>query len=178
MAYDPVARLLHWLMAALLIVMFLFGMQMEELTLAERREALPMHVSMGLLLLLLAGFRVLWRRRHPPPPYPDSMSQNQQKWAKRLVHAFYLLMTLVPIVGLLHAASYMDFEIHAFGVWNLTALLPSGKTFTGVFHVLHGTCAWLLIILVIGHVGATLKHAFMDKDEIPARMLPFLKHPR
>ena len=106
------------------------------------------------------------------------MSQSQQKWAKGLVHAFYVLMILVPIVGLLHAASYMDFEIHAFGVWNLTALLPSGKTFTGVFHVLHGTCAWLLIILVIGHVGATLKHAFMDKDEIPARMLPFLKRPR
>ena len=178
MTYDPVACLLHWLMAVLLIVMFLFGMQMEELTLAERREALPMHASMGLLLLLLAGFRALWRRRHLPPPYPDSMSQSQQKWAKGLVHAFYLLMILVPIVGLLHAASYMDCEIHAFGVWNLTALLPSGKTFTGVFHVLHGTCAWLLIILVIGHVGATLKHAFMDKDEIPARMLPVLKRPR
>ena len=68
MTYDPVARLLHWLMAVLLIVMFLFGMQMEELTLAERREALPMHASMGLLLLLMAGFRALWRRRHLPPP--------------------------------------------------------------------------------------------------------------
>ncbi|MDP6833132.1 MAG: cytochrome b/b6 domain-containing protein, partial [Alphaproteobacteria bacterium] len=173
MAYDPVARLLHWLMALLLIVMFLFGMQMEELSLAERRESLPMHASTGLVLLLLALFRLFWRWRHPAPPYPDSMSPGQQKWAKGVVRAFYLLMILLPIAGFLHAASYVDFEIHAFGIWNLTALLPSGETLTGIFHVIHGSCAWLLIILAIGHVGATLKHAFMDKDEIPARMLPF-----
>ncbi|MDP6875579.1 MAG: cytochrome b/b6 domain-containing protein [Alphaproteobacteria bacterium] len=178
MAYDPVARLLHWLMALLLIVMFLFGMQMEDLSLAERRESLPIHAGTGLVLLLLALFRLFWRRRHPAPPYPDSMSPGQQKWAKGVVHAFYLLMILLPIAGFLHAASYVDFEIHAFGIWNLTALLPSGETLTGVFHVIHGSCAWLLMILVVGHVGATLKHAFMDKDEIPARMLPFLRKTR
>ncbi|MBT3371845.1 MAG: cytochrome b [Rhodospirillaceae bacterium] len=175
MVFDWVARLLHWLMALLLIIMFLFGMQMEELTLAERREALPMHASMGLLLLLLALFRLFWRRRYPPPPYPDSMGPGQRKWAKGVVHAFYLLMILLPIAGFLHAASYVDFEIHAFGIWNLTALLPSGELLTGVFHVIHGSCAWLLIILAIGHAGATLKHAFIDRDEIPARMLPFLR---
>ena len=175
MRYDPIARLLHWLMALLLVVMFFFGLQMEDLSLADRREALPMHASAGLVLLVLALIRLAWRRRHPAPAYPDSMGPAQQKWARGVVHAFYLLMILTPIAGLLRAASYVDFEIDAFGVWNLTALLPSDETLTEVFNVIHGTCAWLLALLLIGHVSATLKHAFMDRDGMPARMIPFMK---
>tara|TARA_B100000315_G_scaffold223824_1_gene228937 strand:+ start:115 stop:660 length:546 start_codon:yes stop_codon:yes gene_type:complete len=175
MTYDPVARLLHWLMALLLIVMFVFGLQMDDISLAERRQALPMHASTGLVLLLLALFRLGWRRRHPAPAYPDSMSARQQKWAKGAVHGFYLLMILLPIAGLLRAAVYVDFEIHAFGIWNLTALLPSDEALGGIFQTIHGLFAWFLALLLIGHVGATLKHAFIGRDGIPARMIPFLK---
>jgi cytochrome b561 len=175
--YDAVARTLHWLMAALLILMFLFGIQLEDLSLADRREALPMHASMGLLLLVLVLARLAWRRGHPPPPYPDGMSRRQQRAARAVVHVFYMLMIYQPIVGLLQAASYVDFEVMAFGVWNLTALLPSDQGLKAVFNQMHGTGGWLLAVLVIGHVGATLKHWLFDRDEIPARMIPFLKPP-
>jgi cytochrome b561 len=47
-----------------------------------------------------------------------------------------------------------------------------------VFHVIHGSCAWLLMLLMLGHIGATLKHGFIDRDGMPARMLPFLKRPK
>ncbi|MBT3533223.1 MAG: cytochrome b [Rhodospirillaceae bacterium] len=178
MAFDGVAKLLHWLMAMLLIVMFMFGLGMEELSLAERKEALPQHASMGLILLLLAVVRLAWRRAHPPPPYPDSMSPRQQKWARWVVNGFYALMICLPLAGFMHAATYADFEVLVFGSMNVTALLPSGETLTGVFHVIHGLCAWLLALLVIGHVGATIKHMAIDKDAIAARMIPFMRTPK
>ncbi len=178
MTYDWFARLLHWLMALLLIIMFFFGLGLEDLPLEERREDLPQHASMGVILFLLAVVRLVWRRRHPAPPYPDSMSARQQKWAKGVVHAFYIFMLVIPVAGFLHAATYVDFDVYWFGVVNVTAVLPSGPELTKVFHVIHGTCAWLLAILVIGHIGATLKHAFIDKDVIPSRMIPFVKAPK
>ena len=61
-------------MALLLVVMFWFGLGLEDLSLAERREALPQHASLGLVLFVLAIMRLAWRRRHPAPPYPDSMT--------------------------------------------------------------------------------------------------------
>lgn len=175
MAYHPVAKLLHWLMAIMLLAIFLFGLRLEDLTLAERMEHLPVHASLGLSLLALVLIRLVWRWQHPPPPYSDSMSPGQQKWARGAVHAFYALMTLQPVLGFLHAATYVDFEIIAFGVLNITALLPSDATPTGIIHIMHGLCAWFLALLVIGHVGATIKHMAIDKDGIAARMIPFLK---
>ena len=178
MAFDGVAKTLHWLMALLLVVMFWFGLGLEGLSLAERREALPQHASLGLVLFVLAIVHLAWRRRHTAPPYPDSMTAGQKKWAKGVVHAFYALMIAQPLLGFMQAATYVDFEIHAFGALNITALLPSNANMTAILNIIHGTCAWLLALLVIGHVGATLKHAFWDRDGIPARMMPFVKVPK
>ena len=110
MAFDGVAKTLHWLMALLLVVMFWFGLGLEDLSLAERREALPQHASLGLVLFVLAIVRLAWRRRHPAPPYPDSMTAGQKKWAKGVVHAFYALMIAQPLLGFMQAATYVDFE--------------------------------------------------------------------
>jgi cytochrome b561 len=162
----------------MLLAIFVFGMRLEDLSRAERMEHLPVHAGLGLTLLALVLIRLGWRLRHPAPPYPDSMSPRQQKWARWVVHAFYALMIAQPLLGFMQAATYVDFEIRAFGALNVTALLPSHADVTAVFHVMHGTCAWLLALLVIGHVGATLKHAFWDKDGVPARMMLFVKVPK
>ena len=95
-----------------------------------------------------------------------------------MVHAFYALMIAQPLLGFMQAATYVDFEIHALGALNITALLPSNANMTAILNIIHGTCAWLLALLVIGYVGATLKHAFWDRDGIPARMMPFVKVPK
>lgn len=178
MTYDWVARLLHWLMAALLIYMFFLGLQMEDLRSPERQEVLTTHSGIGLMLLALALFRLGWRRRHSAPTYPDSMTAREKRWARIAVRGFYVLMIALPVAGLLHAATYVDFQVRAFGLWNVTALLPSDVDLTGIFHIIHGLCAWLLALLLCLHVGATMKHAFWDRDGIAARMIPFLKTPK
>jgi len=176
--FDGFARTLHWIMAALIILMLVGGLGLEDLSPEVRKDPLRIHSGIGMVTLLLVLIRLWWRRRHPAPPYPASMSPRQQKTAKAVVHAFYALMIYQPIVGMLHAATYVETTVSPFGLFNLTSVLPSDADITQIFHALHGIGFSLLALLVIVHIGAALKHGLIDKDEIPFRMIPFLKPPK
>ncbi len=176
--YDGVARALHWIMAILIIFMIVAGVNLEDVPAAERATPLMGHSGIGTLILILAAFRLWWRRSHPAPPYPDSMSARDQKIAKGVVHGFYALMIYQPVVGLLHAATYVDADVKPFGLFNVTALLPSDMAVTQFFHVLHGLGFSVLALLILLHIAATLKHWVIDRDEIPSRMIPFVKAPK
>ena len=39
----------------------------------------------------------------------------------------------------------------------------------------HGFLAWLAYLLIILHIGGALKHQFLDRDIIMARMLPQMR---
>jgi cytochrome b561 len=39
----------------------------------------------------------------------------------------------------------------------------------------HKALNYLMAVLVFTHIGAALKHYFVDKDDILARMIPFLR---
>ena len=176
--YDNVARTLHWVMAILIILMMVAGTNLENLTAEERTRPLMVHSGIGLTLLVLVTIRLWWRLRHPAPPYPSTMSALQQKFAKGVVHSFYALMIFQPIVGLLHAGTYVDTTVSPFGLFNLTTLIPSDVEVTKFFHVLHVWGFSLLATLLIIHVGATLKHWLINRDQIPSRMVPFVKPPK
>jgi len=176
--YDGFARALHWLMAILIILMMVVGVRLEDLTPAARTQPLTLHSGIGLVLLLLVIIRLWWRHKHPAPPYPQSMSSRQQKLAKLVVYGFYGLMIFQPVVGLMYAATHLETQVSPFGLINLTALLPSETSLNQVFGTLHGLGFSLLALLIIGHTGAALKHWLMDKDEIPSRMVPFVKSPK
>ncbi len=176
--YDGMARTLHWIMAILIIFMMLAGMNLEDVPATERTVPLMGHSGIGMVLLILVAIRLWWRRGHPAPPYPDSMSARDQKISKGVVHLFYALMIYQPVVGLLHAATYVDASVQPFGLFNVTALLPSGVGVTQFFHVLHGIGFSALALLTLLHIAATLKHWLIDKDEIPHRMIPFVKAPK
>ena len=176
--YDSVARTLHWIMAVLILLMMFIGVGLENLTPQMRADPLKMHSGVGLALLLLALFRIWWCRRRPAPPYPRSMSALQQKLTRAGVYAFYFLMVFQPVVGIFYAATHVETTVSPFGLFNLTALAPSNAAFNQIFGLLHGIGFSLLALLVIIHVGATLKHWLIDKDEILSRMTPFVKPPK
>ncbi len=175
--FDGVARSLHWIMAILILLMMLGGIGLDDLTPQARAEPLKIHSGIGLILLLLVVVRLWWRRRHPAPPYPPSMSPRQQKIAKGVVHAFYALMIFQPIVGLIQAVTHVETTVSPFGLINLTSLLPSDAAVAEGFGALHATGFFLLALLVVGHLVATLKHWLIDKDAILSRMTPFVRPP-
>ncbi|TNE40359.1 MAG: cytochrome b [Alphaproteobacteria bacterium] len=173
--FDPVAKTLHWLMAVLMIGALIFGLIMEDAAPAEKASMLQGHSGVGLTVLLLALVRIYWRRTHEPPALPAGMKTWELKLARLNAGLLYALMVYIPTMGLLHAATSVEEEVHPFGLFNATALLPSSEDVTEIFHELHEIGAFLLIAVVVLHTVAALKHLIIDKDRVFQRMFPFME---
>ena len=170
--FDPLAQASHWLMAGLVIYLMVDGARLSAMGLTERKQALQSHAGLGLVALILAGAAVCRRLRRSTPAYPPTMSTGEKRVAKTVVWALYGFAVVQPVAGLLHAATYVDFDVVAIGALNLTVLLPSDGEITTLFHSLHALGFFALYLLIALHVAAALKHALIDDDDIPWRMMP------
>jgi cytochrome b561 len=68
--FAPPARILHWLMAALILAMLLIGAGMLSTTTARYPDLLAWHRPVGIAILILALVRLGVRLTHRPPPLP------------------------------------------------------------------------------------------------------------
>ena len=59
------------------------------------------------------------------------------------------------------------------GVLPLPDLIGKDKALGELLTEVHKILNFALLALVIGHIGAALKHHFIDRDDILARMMPF-----
>ena len=89
---------LHWLLAVLIISLFIMGQVMEEMPRGlEKRELRELHQSIGMVLLLFVITRLIWRisQGFPGPADPSSSFLNL---IARLWH-WALLIIIIAIVG-------------------------------------------------------------------------------
>ena len=170
--YRPATQLLHWLLAGLIIFLMASGARLADLMAPQKASALQVHAGLGLMALALASVGVARRILGGAPAYPATMTGWEMRAARWAAWLLFGVALWQPATGLLHAATYVDFDVMAFGLWNLTALLPSRADVTGVFHDIHAAGFFLLYLLIAVHVAAALKHALVDDDDIPWRMLP------
>ncbi len=171
--YGSVAKWLHWLIAAIVIVMLIFGRTLESMPIAERTEMIMGHSGLGTLVLVLMLVRLAWRLGHPPPPSVD-MPGWQERLSAFAHRAFYVLLLLQPLLGI-GQATVIDYPVVAFGLIDYSALAEHSTGTFRVFHIAHSVNAWLLSVLVVVHAGAALFHHFFQKDDVLRRMLPFGK---
>lgn len=172
--YSTISILLHWLIAALVLVQILLISAHDATEGPMSREFVQIHKSVGLAVLLLTLFRIGWRVANPPPALPATM----KPWEKALsgmVHVlFYVALILLPLTGWA-ASSAMRREIVWFGLFNWP-LLPvgGGRETAGALMDLHGIAVKTVYGLVALHVIGALKHQFIDRDTVLGRMVPFL----
>lgn len=73
--YNATAMVLHWLVAALILVAVLAGLPAANSKGAEAQRLVDTHKAVGLTLLGLVVLRILWRMVHKPPPLPGAYSR-------------------------------------------------------------------------------------------------------
>lgn len=178
--YTAVAIAMHWLIAFGIIGMIGLGWYMGDLEDRAQQYALTqLHKSLGIVILLLSAARIIWRVMNPQPPEPEMPAW--QSSAARATHiAFYVLIIAMPLTGwLMVSASTTGIPTNLFGAipWPHIPGLPNLSTEAKeAFHVpiefAHSKLAWVAIVLLVLHVGAALKHQFVDKDGLLARMIP------
>ena len=181
--YTGVAMALHWLIAAAVLAMFATGLWMVDAidvkeTRAEAFAVYQWHKSLGLTILLAMGLRLLWRVAHRPPPMPSTMTTFERVAAHTAHMGFYVLLVAVPLLGwAMVSASVFGLPTIWFGLFEWPHLpvlssLEDKKTVEEALKTAHSWGAYALIGLVVLHVAAVLKHAFVDRDDVVKRMLP------
>ena len=170
--YTATAKALHWLMALMLFAMLALGFYMQGLPLSpEKLQLYSWHKWAGVTIFLLVLFRLAWRFTHRPPALPASMPKLMQLAAHAGHLALYGLMLAIPLSGWL-MSSAKGFQTVWFGILPLPDLLAKDKALGDLLQTVHVSLNLLLLVVVVGHVGAALKHHFIDRDDILTRMLP------
>jgi cytochrome b561 len=174
--YDYVAIALHWLLAVALVAIFSVGLYMADLPFSPQRLKLyNWHKWAGVTILLLSILRLVWRLTHRPPALPATITQSMPSWQMRAHHgthvAMYLLFFAVPLIGWAYSSA-AGFPIVLFGVLPLPDFLPVNKEWAELIKPLHQISAFTLAGLAAVHVAAALKHQWVDRDGLIARMLP------
>lgn len=185
--YTAVAIALHWLIAVAIVGMIALGWYMTDLptdTPAERGAqftVFQLHKSIGVTILVLSIARVAWRLMNPPPPEPP-MPGWQAGLAKVVHVGLYVLIIVMPLSGWIMVSASptgIDTILYKTVHWphlpGLSTLpLDARKQLQGPLEFVHSKLAWVIIVLLGLHVAGALKHQFIDKDHLLARMAPGL----
>jgi cytochrome b561 len=172
--YTKTAKSLHWLIALLIFAVFPLGLYMHDLKLSPAKLQLySYHKWAGMIILLLAIIRLLWRITHRPPAL--SLPRYQQIASSAVHHLLYLLMIAIPLTGWL-MSSAKGYQTVLFGILPLPDLLAKDKVLGHTLENVHQSLNYLLLLLVAVHIAAALKHHFIDRDDVLTRMLPERKN--
>jgi cytochrome b561 len=174
-SYTRTALGLHWVMALLLAGLFAVGLYMTDLPLSPwKLQVYSWHKWAGVTAFLLVSVRLAWRITHRPPQLPETMTRVMQ-WVAHAGHlGIYVLMFAIPLTGWL-MSSAKGFQTVYFGVLPLPDLVGKDKELGRLLAEVHESLNYLLLLLVVGHVGAAIKHHLIDRDDVLSRMAPWVR---
>jgi cytochrome b561 len=171
-AWGGLAKLFHWVMALLILAQIVLGLMAVGWRLSPTKIQLFFwHKSTGMLILALLALRLAWRLANPTPALPAD-TPAWERAAARSSHALlYLLMFALPVTGwIVNSAANIPFRI--FWTIPLPALVAPDKALADAVALVHRGLFVLLALVLVAHVGAALRHHFVKRNDILARMLP------
>ena len=169
--YGTTAKVLHWLVAALLLVQYLIGWLMPDIHRGQSPgAAMTFHISFGILILVLIALRLVWRLTHPVAP--ESSLPPWQRLTSEVVHwMLYVLVLATTVTGWLFA-SFRGWSASFFYLTPLPMLASDNTAAGKAIDGLHQAAEWSLLVLIGIHVAAALLHLLVYRDRIVQRMLP------
>jgi len=183
-AYGSIAKWFHWVTALLFFASY-FSIYYREWFAESELEnwrAIQLHLSIGITLGGLVTLRILWRFLNQSPELEPGT--KLQHIAVQIVHyTLYAFMIIMPVTGYLSIADYLSsgrgnityfllFDITSFKdiqVFNLLGIsLEALEDPADLIHSYLG--AWIVWLLILGHISAALYHHFIKKDKTIYKM--------
>jgi cytochrome b561 len=167
--FSPLARLLHWTMAVLILAMLFVGVAMVATVSHAHATLIALHRPLGVALLVLALIRVVVRLKNGSPALPDDMPELQRFAAKASHLALYGLFIAMPLIGwaMLSAGGY---PVMLFGAWHLPAIVPQNVDLFALLRALHTWLAFALFATVLANIAAALFHGLIRRDGVFSSM--------
>ena len=162
------SRILHWLMAPMVIAQLLIGVTMIA-SLSYYPLLLAIHRPLGVLILVFAVVRLVNRLTHRLPPFPATMSRAERRIASWSEYLLYALLLVQPLIGwaMLSAAR---FPVTLLGPLRLPGIAPHDIDIYAVLRECHSVFAFLLFATFTAHMCAVLFHTLVLRDRLIDRM--------
>ena len=172
--YGWVSIVIHWFMALLIFSMFALGIWMVELNYYDGwyHDAPYIHKSLGILLLLMFVFRLLWRWSNVRPAL---MGEAWEKMVALSVHRLHYLLLGVLLISGYFIPTAEGVGIDVFGWFIIPASASFDKAGADLMGLIHQYSAWAVMALAGVHAGAAFKHHVIDKDNTLLRMLGMIR---
>lgn len=170
--WGVLLRTFHWLIAVLILAQGVIGLTMVQMGVTPAKvRVFAWHKSIGMMILALVLLRIAWRLGERRPADPAAMPRWQRRAARSVHLALYVLILAIPLSGW-----WFNSASNAPLVWFGWLNLPS---LTGGYDpvwkpralLVHQTLFWVLVALLVAHVGAALWHHFREHDDVLRRML-------
>ena len=182
--YTAVAIILHWLIAVAILFQVVGGKWMvsagEEAS-STVFTVFQIHKTVGLSILALTLARLVWRAAHPAPALPAGMTRFERLAASGAHIGFYALLILIPLSGWAMASvsptgiPTFFLLLDALPFAHLPLLADAGLAVRhdaeAMLKAMHENLSLAMGLLVLVHVAAALKHQFIARDNLIARML-------
>jgi cytochrome b561 len=170
--YGTVAVLFHWSIAVLIVLAFALGLTVDLFPDTWKGAVINSHSLLGLAVLILSILRLSWRRIHPIPEFSEAVGPFVRISAKVGHAALYVLMIVVPIIGiptLLFRGRGLDF-----GFAQIASPFERSKDIFGPLTDFHEFAAYALVALAAAHMLAAVYHHRVLKDDTMRRMSPWV----
>ena len=176
--YGSAAKWFHWITVGLMAIALPTGFVIKFIT-GEAEGAYKMafyaiHESAGLTILFAALARIAWKMRHPPPPHPACLPPLMKTAATATHHGLYALLVLQPVLGFLATNAWgfpMQGRTAYLGFIDLPKFMEASTGLAGVLSWGHTIGGYLLVLLLLAHIGAAVFHHAIRKDGTLMRML-------
>lgn len=173
--YTRTAQWLHWLMAIIFIVAYIIGFYSGNFLSYEsdgsfKGDIITLHKNIASVIIFLVIIRIFWRYTHPTPELPETMSPTMKKMAHFGHLALYLILLTLPITGCLFSWS-AGHPVPVLYLFDIPRLIEPNDDLLMIVKPLHIYISWAAGLLLIGHIGAALKHHFIDKDNVLRSMM-------
>jgi cytochrome b561 len=170
--YPWTSKLLHWLVAACVLTTAPVAIAMMNVAPGPTQDALfNFHKSLGVLILVLMLLRLI-NRLVAGAPIADPGIVPWQKSVSSFVHtSLYVLLLAMPIVGYIGHSAF-GAPTPFFGLFELPPIIGKNEALSTQLFAVHRWVGWVVIGLVLVHVGAALFHYFIRRDKVLQRMLP------
>lgn len=173
--YGAVAIGLHWTIATLFLGQIALGFSMARVkSVALQFELIQWHKSFGFVILTLALARLGWRLAAGAPRAAEGLSRLERRAAAIVQGALLALTVAVPLAGwALASSSTLQVPSLAFSLLLVPHLpLEPSEQAEAFWRQAHTLLAYTALVLAAGHAAAALRHHFVLRDAVMARMVP------
>ncbi|WP_447957331.1 cytochrome b [Vreelandella sp. EE7] len=173
-------RVLHWLVAAAVLVSLATGLTLGTWGLERTADFLGTtltnflytgHKTLGVTILLLMTLRIITRIAFVVPDHDPPLNAFERIVSKSVHHLLYIALVLMPLIGWAATATG-GYPVEFFS-WHLPGFLSENAALSQTLFGWHELLGWAILVLVVLHVGGAMIHWRIKRDNVTKRMSLF-----